>query len=142
MSSGTDSAVSGRTVSTTRTVAWAGRILIGLGVLHLPLTGWLSRMHIGGWLAGSAWLPPGGVSQLSPAVGAFWLTLGSFALPLILLGGLVTRLARTGETVPGYVGWGLTVWGVVCAAVFEPSPFITVLVPAIMLLRAGRRDRP
>jgi hypothetical protein len=133
MSSGTDSIVNG-----TRTVTLAGRILVSLGVLHLLLTLWLSRTYIGGWLAGSAWFPPGGVSELSPSVGAFWLTLGSFGLPQILLGGLVMRLARTGGTVPGYVGWGLAVWGVVCAAVFEPSPFITVLVPAIMLLRARR----
>jgi hypothetical protein len=120
-------------------VTWAGRILVGQSVLHLLITGWLSRTHIGGWLAGTAWLPPGGLSDLDPAVGAFWLTLGSFALPQMLLGGLVTGLGKAGRTVPGYVGWGLAVWGVACAAVFEPSPFITALVPAVMLVRASQR---
>jgi hypothetical protein len=134
MSSGT-----GSTVKANRTVVWAGRILVILGIAHLVITGWVSRTHIGGWLAGSAWPAPGGLADMSPAVGAFWLTLGSFGLPQTLLGGLVARLGKAGGTAPGYVGWGLAVWGVVCAAAFEPSPFATVLVPAIMLLSARRR---
>jgi hypothetical protein len=141
MSSGTGSAVKADDIVTRRpAVVWAGRILVAQGVLHLLITGWVSRTHIGGWLAGSAWLPHGGLSEMSPAVGAFWLTLGSFGLPQILLGGLVTGLGRAGGTPPAYVGWGLAVWGVVCAAAFEPSPFLTVLIPAVMLLRAGRRS--
>jgi hypothetical protein len=115
--------------------------MVAQGVCHLLITGWLSRKHIGGWLAGSAWPPAGGLSDMGPAVGAFWLTFGSFALPQLLLGALIAKQGREGRTVPAYVGWGLAGWGVVCTALFEPSPFITVLIPAVMLLRANGGGR-
>jgi Family of unknown function (DUF6463) len=120
-------------------VIWAGRVMVIQGVLHLVVTGLLSLGHVGGWLAGDAWLPPGGLSTMTPTVGAFWLTLGSFGVPQILLGIAVIELGRAGRPVPASVGWVLAVWGVVCAAVFEPSPFITALIPAGMLLVAARR---
>jgi len=115
--------------------------MVTQGVGHLLITGWLSRKHFGGWLAGSAWPHAGGLSDMNPAVGAFWLTFGSFAVPQLLLGGLVIGLGRAGRPVPAYVGWGLAAWGVACSALFEPSPFITVLVPAVMLLRANAGGR-
>ncbi len=68
-----------------RAAVWAGRVLVIQGALQLMLTGWLSRMHIGGWSAATAWFPRGGLSGLRPAAGAFSLTLGGFALPKILL---------------------------------------------------------
>src|SRR6266567_3323844 len=63
--------------------------------------------------------------QLRPSADAAWWT-GDEAGQ----GGLDrTRVRRMGTR-------GL---GVACAAAFEPSPFITALVPAVMLLRASRR---
>jgi Family of unknown function (DUF6463) len=122
-------------------VTWAGRIMMIQGVLHLVVTGLLSLGRMGGWLTGEAWLAPGGLPSTAPAVAAFWLTLGSFGLPLILLGAVVARLGRMGRTVPAPVAWGLAAWGVACAAVLEPSPVITAVIPAAMLLIAGRSAR-
>jgi hypothetical protein len=135
MSSETVSSVRGD-----RATLWAGRVLVGLGVLHLLVTGWLSRGYIGGWLGGSAWFPPGGLATSSPEVSAFWLTAGSFAVPQVLLGALVAKRGAAGEAVPRYVGWVLVVWGVWCAAVFEPSPFVAAVVPAAMLILGARRE--
>jgi hypothetical protein len=49
-------------------------------------------------------------------------------VPLIPLGAVVAGLGRAGRPVPASVGWVSRhgVWA--CAAVFEPSPFITAMV--------------
>lgn len=112
---------------------------MALGVLHLVSTAVLSAKYVDAWVRGDLWLPEGGPTEISPAVGAFWLSLGSFGLPLLLLGGMVTWSASVGRTPPAYVGWGIAGWATICALILEPSPFILALVPAAMLIRAARR---
>lgn len=73
------------------------------------------------------------------AGGAFWIVVGSFAVPLLLLGLLIGQLARRGVALPQSVGWGLAVWGVVGAAILQPTPLLIGLVPAMLLIRAVRR---
>ncbi len=70
----------------------------------------------------------------------FWAYLGSFAVPLIVLGLLITRMARTGQEVPRYVGWTLGAWVLVSGWVLEPSGFLLGLVPAVLLLLAQRKS--
>ncbi|WP_246633563.1 DUF6463 family protein [Pseudonocardia nigra] len=120
-----------------RSVTWAGRLLVALGALHLVVTAAISAPHLGTWVRGGLWLPVGGLGE--PAVGAFWLSVGSFGVPLVLLGGMVTWAARLGHTPPAFVGWGIAAWIAVCALILEPSPFALGLIPAAMLVRAGRR---
>jgi hypothetical protein len=122
-------------------VKWAGRIMMLQGLLHLVSTAVLSRTHIGGWLSGDLWSLPELADALPPAYGAFWLVLGSFGLPLLLLGAIVEKLGRAGVVPPAYVAWGYGVWGLVCTVVLPSSPFITTLIPTIMLLVAARRSQ-
>ena len=112
---------------------------MALGALHLASTAVLSAQHMDAWVRGELWLPQSGPMEISPAVGAFWLFPGSFGLPLLLLGGMVTWSASIGRTPPAYVGWGIAGWATICALILEPSPFILALVPAAMLIRAARR---
>jgi hypothetical protein len=120
-------------------VIWAGRIMVIQGVVHLVATGILSLRHIPAWLRGDLWLPRGGLTQLAPATGAYWLTVGSFGLPLLLLGGVLVSVGRLGRAAPAYVGWALGLWGIVGSLILAPSPLVTALVPAIMIIIAARR---
>ncbi|MFI1935648.1 DUF6463 family protein [Streptomyces purpureus] len=121
---------------------WAGWILQALGMLHLVVLGAQNTQYFGDWLTGALWnLPREEFVHPAGAAGAFWVSIGSFALPLILLGALVLSLARREVRVPPFIGWALTAWAFVGAAIMEPTPMILVLVPAVLLIRAGK-DRP
>ncbi|MEU2827609.1 hypothetical protein ABZ667_02895 [Streptomyces lavendulae] len=60
-------------------------------------------------------------------------------MPMILLGLLVSRMARTGQELPGYLAWTPAAWVLLCAAVLEPSGFPLGIVPVALLL--ARRHR-
>ena len=115
------------------------RILTFLATAHLVITTALSHAHLSAFLHGDLWLPAHGLSDLSPELGAYWLTIGSFGLPLLLLGAIVASTGRAGRTVPAYTGWGLVAWTLVGSLILEPTPMILVLIPAGMLIVARRR---
>ncbi|GAA4636248.1 hypothetical protein GCM10023196_085230 [Actinoallomurus vinaceus] len=118
---------------------WAGRILMFLATAHLVTTTALSHAHLSAFLQGDLWLPEHGLSDLSPELGAYWLTVGSFGLPLLLLGAVVVSTGRAGRTLPPYLGWGLVAWTLAGSLLLEPTPMILVLIPAGMLIAARRR---
>ncbi|MFI2369443.1 DUF6463 family protein [Streptomyces sp. NPDC018833] len=121
---------------------WAGWILQSLGMLHLVVLGAQNTQYFGDWLTGALWnLPREEFIHPAGAAGAFWASIGSFAFPMILLGALVLNLARREVQVPPSIGWAIGAWGLVGAAIMEPTPVILVLAPAVLLIRAGK-DRP
>ncbi|MEU4703899.1 DUF6463 family protein [Nonomuraea dietziae] len=119
---------------------WAGQITAFLGALHLVSTTVMSMDHVPAWFAGQLWFPKNALTNLTPEQGAFWLTIGSFGLPLLSLGLLVGWLGRRGTLPPMFVAWMLGGWGTLGAALLEPTPFILTWVPAAMLLRAARKS--
>jgi Family of unknown function (DUF6463) len=60
----------------------------------------------------------------------FWVTLGSFGVPVLVLGCYVLWSARQGHRVPGWIGWVLLAWSL---------PFVTTLPasPGWMLTASG-----
>ncbi|MGW5684329.1 DUF6463 family protein [Nonomuraea sp. NPDC003754] len=124
-----------------RTVVLAGRIIAFLGVFHMAVTVALNIRYLPTWFSGGLWFPANGLGELPPALGGFWLTIGSFALPLFALGLLIDWTGRRGATPPAFVAWLLGVWGTIGALTFEPSPFVAVWVPAVMLLVAAGNRR-
>ncbi|MGW1772682.1 DUF6463 family protein [Streptomyces sp. NPDC002104] len=127
----------------TRTLTlWAGRSAVAIGGLHTALFAFASRSHWGGWLAGD--LRGADPDTHAETVRLFWALPGGFAVPLILLGLLLSRMARTGQDVPRYVGWVLAGWVVLAAWILGPSGFPLGLVPAALLILAsrGRRGSP
>lgn len=87
---------------------WAGRILIVMGVVHLIMLGAQNTQYIDEWFTGALWaLPREEFVHPSGAAGAFWSSVGSFAVPMMLLGMLLTHLARRGIAAPASIGWGL-----------------------------------
>ncbi|WP_353963686.1 DUF6463 family protein [Streptomyces sp. NBC_00193] len=63
-------------------------------------------------------------------------TPGGFAVPLILLGLLLSHMARTNQEVPRYTGWVLAAWVALAAWILEPSGFPLGLIPAALLILA------
>jgi hypothetical protein len=119
---------------------WAGRSLIILSIAHLVGMGAQNTEHFDDWFSGALWgLPREEFVQPSGANGAFWLVVASFAVPLLLLGLLITQLAKRGVGVPQSTGWGLAVWCIVGALILEPAPLALGLVPAVLLIRDARR---
>jgi hypothetical protein len=69
---------------------------------------------------------------------AFWLTLGSFGVPMILTGALVVRAARRGERVPEAIGWATLGWGVVLATALPVSPGWALPVIGTLIVAGDR----
>ncbi|MFF8713116.1 DUF6463 family protein [Streptomyces sp. NPDC015184] len=125
------------------TAVHAGRVLTFLGALHLLALGTQNTGHLGAWFGGDLWgLPREEFVEPSGAAGAFWISFGSFAVPLLLLGLLVSHLGRQGVRVPPAIGWGLAAWSVVGAVVVEPTPMVLVLLPAVLLIRQKEPKAP
>ncbi|MBW5484310.1 hypothetical protein GPJ59_21100 [Streptomyces bambusae] len=113
-----------------------------LGALHLLALGVQNAHYLDEWFTGELWLLPR-ADFVTPhgAAGAFWISLGSFAVPMTVLGALLADLGRRGITVPAWAGWALGGWALVGAAVVEPTPMLLVLVPAGLLVRAAGAAR-
>ncbi|MFD7030145.1 DUF6463 family protein [Streptomyces sp. NPDC059917] len=118
---------------------WAGRTSVAIGALHIAAFTARTWPRWGDWIGGAL---HGEAAIKDPANAAsmaeFWALPGSFAVPLVLLGLLVSRMARTGQEVPRYLGWVVGAWVLVGAWILEPSGFPLGLVPAALLLLAGR----
>ncbi|GIG70930.1 DUF6463 family protein [Phytomonospora endophytica] len=128
-----------------RKTIWSGAILMVLGALHLAMTFALSARHIPGWLGRGLWMsenPDLDISALPPEIGGFWFSFGSFGLPLILLGALVTHLGKRGQTAPALIGWVIGAWALLGAYLLEPSPFALAVIPAVMIVTAARAATP
>lgn len=118
---------------------WAGRLIVAIALVHIAFFVAVSWDHLPGWFAGDLWVTPDLDAPMSASEGYFWALLGSFAIPLLLLGALVTRFAREGRALPAYVTWGIAAWVVACTYVLAPSGFPLGLVPAGLLIAAALR---
>jgi hypothetical protein len=68
--------------------------------------------------------------ELLASNAAFWSTIGSFALPLIMLGAVVIWLDKRQLPVPAFLGWSLLAWIVVASLIIEVSGFpLGMLLP-------------
>ncbi|MCV9940974.1 DUF6463 family protein [Boseaceae bacterium BT-24-1] len=127
-------------------IRWSARALVALGILHLLVLGLDARGEISGWLSLTQWTlahwqpfadQP---RELAASGAAFWSTIGSFAIPSILLGCLILHLDARGQAVPAFVGWGLLAWFAICALLVEPSGFPAGIPVAAALLAGIRRQ--
>lgn len=92
---------------------------MSIGGLHTALFAVESRSEWAGWLSGE--LRGADPDTHAETVRLFWALPGGFAVPLILLGLLLSRMARTGQEVPRYVGWVLAGWVVLAGWILGPS---------------------
>lgn len=60
---------------------------------------------------------------------AFWVSTGSFGVPMLALGAHILWSQRKGQRVPGWLGWILLAWGIPTATALPGSP--AWAIPAI-----------
>ncbi len=112
----------------------AGRLLIGIGVLHLLFGLWfgrgpLLRIARDGFFAAVDSHPDRGL--------VFWFL---FASPMLwIIGQLVVWAAARGLPPPAWLGGQVLAVSVMGAALMPASGFWLVLVTAVLLLAASRR---
>ncbi|WP_256838759.1 DUF6463 family protein [Ornithinimicrobium faecis] len=111
----------------------AGWSTLTIAVLHTIV--FVFHPHWGAWLAGltrTADLP-------DQAITLFWALPGGFVAPLAVLGLLMIGAGRRGQAMPGYVGWILLGWILICCWIIGPSGFLLGFVPAALLVWPRRR---
>lgn len=121
-------------------IKWAGWIFTVLATAHLLLAfAFVGPHHADAWLGGELWMPEGTIAEMPAAVGGFWLSVGSFGLPLLVVGQTVLWMHRRGITPPAFIGWAVGAWSVVGGLIFEPAPWIVVTIGAGLLLAGVKR---
>ncbi|TWF81807.1 hypothetical protein FHX44_117752 [Pseudonocardia hierapolitana] len=119
--------------------AWGGLLAMCGGVFHTVVAA-LMRQDVWAQIIDEGFF---NTVTLEPsadrlaAAEAFWFSVGSFGVPLLLLGSLVTWLIRRGVPVPGWLGCGLAAWAVLIGLVsgFDGGTLILLTIGA--LLAAG-----
>ncbi|RJO74103.1 hypothetical protein D5S18_18270 [Nocardia panacis] len=124
-------------------IKWAGRLLVLIGGGHMASSLALTAtQHAGTWFRGGVYGEH--LSEMSHANGAFWVSVGSFGIPQIVLGATVLWMDRKAITPPAFIGWTMGAWSVLGAIIFEPAPWpVTTLAGALLVLgghRAARRE--
>ncbi|MEI5098104.1 DUF6463 family protein [Streptomyces sp. PmtG] len=121
-------------------IKWAGWIITFCGTAHTigALTVEEAARHAGTWFSGGLWSED--LADMSPAGGAYFLSLDSFGVPLVLVGLTVLWLDRRGITPPVFIAWTLGAWTVVDAVVLPFTPWPLFLLACVLLLAGARRD--
>ena len=129
-------------------VKWSSIAAIALCIIHMVVLGADIPTEAGKWLALNMWTfdhwAPLRQQPLDLALsgGVFWATLGSFAVPMFVLGALLFWLDRKGLPIPSFVGWCLVAWMALVTAIMPPSGFpvglVVMLALAIGLQRRAR----
>ena len=124
---------------------WAAGIMLALGAGHLVLATAIAADSVAGWADRGVWaavplLPEAGEPTVETVrnSAAFWAGPGSFAVPLILLGGLTWHLARRGVPVPAGIGWGLAAWCLLGGILLVPSPYFAGVAAGALIISAAR----
>jgi hypothetical protein len=137
-----------------RLLRWAGAVLIALGAGHLSLLLLISWDGVADWARRGLWAAvplsfDAGAQTTAAARDAvvFWAGPGSFAVPLLLLGGLIWNLAGRGTPVPAWLGWALAAWCALGGVLLVPSPYFAGTAAGLLVVLAARRravmsDRP
>ncbi|HEX2130929.1 MAG TPA: DUF6463 family protein [Actinophytocola sp.] len=117
---------------------WAGRLIVLVSAMHLLFFLVRSLEFVPDWASGVLWAAPSMDEPMPQAQGFFFQLLGSFAVPLLLVGLLLWRSATEGRALPGYVTWVVAGWSLVCALVMPPSGFPLLVVASVLLVLARR----
>lgn len=120
--------------------------MVALGILHMIVLGIDAVAEIPGWLRLELWTAehwqPLRTQRLEVMASnaAFWSTIGSFALPLIMTGAVVIWLDKRQLPVPTFLGWSLLAWFAVASLIIEVSGFPLGIPIATCLILGARRQ--
>ena len=132
-------------------IKWSSIAAIVLCIVHMFVLGADLPAELPRWLSLNLWTFDhwqGLRAQpldLALSNGVFWATVGSFAIPLLILCSLTLWLDRRDLPIPAFVGWGLFVWMLLVTLIMPPSGFpvgalVTLLLAIGIQKRAGQRS--
>lgn len=121
---------------------WAGWSMVGIAALHVVFWSVVTWPDWGAWAAGDLWSAEPATALQYRLHHGYWALIGSFAVPLFLLGLMTMHLTRLGFSLPRYVGWILLAWVLLASVLMEPNGFPLGLIPSILLIVAGRKAQP
>ncbi len=132
-----------RTKNGDQMIKWAGGLIVFYGTAHTlgALTFEGAASHWEAWF--SRELASQDLSDMSPAMSAYWLSVNSFGPPLILLGLTVLWMTRRRITPPAFIGWSMIGWLIVGTAISGPGigQDLILLVASGLLLAGVRRSK-
>ncbi|MGH2713749.1 MAG: DUF6463 family protein [Thermoleophilaceae bacterium] len=70
----------------------------------------------------------------------FWVTLGSFGVPVLVLGCYVVWATHQRQRVPGWIGWIVLTWGLVFVTALPASPGWALAVSGGLIVLGDRRS--
>lgn len=127
-------------------VRWGGIALIAISILHMIVLGLDAIPEAQGWLRFELWTsehnqafrsqPP----HIAVSGAAFWSTIGSFAIPLMVLGAWVVWADTNDHPIPSFVGWALLAWVSLAALILEFSGFPFGIPMALAIIIGTRRN--
>lgn len=113
-------------------------LLVAGGVAHIGITlGETAARHAGAWFGRELW-GTADLADLSAANGAFWISVGSWAVPQTLLGLTLLWLDRRGVTPPSFIAWGLGGYALALGLYTPQATAFGAVVVALLLLGARR----
>lgn len=124
-------------------ITWAGVLITLCGVGHtLGALAQTVPRYAEAWFGWALWEEAHrDLGAMSHTTAAFWFSVYSFGVPLILIGLTVLWLGRRDTTPPPFIAWTLAAWTIVGEVLSGPSPLSLVVLASILLLAAARRDR-
>jgi hypothetical protein len=126
-----------------RMIKWAGVLIVVYGIAHTigALTALGAAGHADVWFSRDLWGED--LSDMSPAMSAYWLSVNSFGPPLVLVGLTVWWLHRRAMTPPAFIPWSMICWLVAGTVMAGPGvgQDLVLLAAAVLLLVADARAR-
>jgi hypothetical protein len=124
-------------------IKWAGILIVFFGTAHTlgALTVEGAARHAGAWFSRQLWAEE--LSNMSPAMSAYWLSVNSFGPPFIVIGFTVLWLHRRGITPPSFIPYSLGIWTVVDFLLGGPGvgQGLIMLIACSLLLVGIRRAK-
>lgn len=123
-------------------IKWAGGLIVLCGLGHtIGALVETAPRHAAGWFSWALWEPHNNDPlAMSHTTAAFWYSVYSFGLPLLLIGVIVLWLDRRGITPPPFIAWSVAAWTVVGTVLSGLSPLLFLLIAAVLLLIGARRS--
>ncbi|WP_141431083.1 DUF6463 family protein [Bacillus sp. 03113] len=131
----------GSTKSSSPLALWAGYLLMAIPVIHMFLAVWGSHVmwqnlfSEGLWNTVAApWTAEDVVRQRN-----FWTQVGSFSVPMFILGTSIVWIASRNRQLPSFLGWSLLVYSFGAGFLAPVGGFWSIAIPGFLLIMHTRR---
>ncbi len=73
---------------------------------------------------------------------AFWVSLGSFGVPMVAIGCYILRVVRQKQRIPRWLGWLLLAWGSAIVTALPASPGWAIPIAGGLLVLGREESTP